>query len=89
MPDYGVAYLNSRHGRQHLLRSGKTTSGLNTISTSDVRRTPILVPPRDEQRRFVARVAITRAIALQLRQQLAGLDDLFAALQDRAFKGEL
>ena len=58
-PDYSLlnseftcAYLNSSSGREHLLRSGKTTSGLNTITTSDVRACPIFVPPLALQRRY-------------------------------------
>lgn len=45
LPIYGASYVNSPGGRRHLLRSAKTTSGLNTITVSDVRRTPIAVPP--------------------------------------------
>ena len=33
LPSFLYAYLNSTSGRQHLLRRGKTTSGLNTITT--------------------------------------------------------
>ena len=58
-PDYSLinseftcAYLNSSSGRQHLLLSGKTTSGLNTITTSDVKACAIFVPPLALQRRY-------------------------------------
>lgn len=58
-PDYSLisseftcTYLNSSSGRQHLLRSGKTTSGLNTITTSDVKACEIFVPPLAIQRRY-------------------------------------
>jgi type I restriction enzyme S subunit len=37
LPRYACEYLNSPGGRRHLLRAGKTTSGLNTISVSEVR----------------------------------------------------
>jgi type I restriction enzyme S subunit len=36
VPLYACEYLNSPGGRRHLLRAGKTTSGLNTISVSEV-----------------------------------------------------
>ena len=49
---FACAYLNSSSGRQHLLRSGKTTSGLNTITTSDVRACAMFVPPLALQRQF-------------------------------------
>ncbi len=52
MPRFAVAYLNSSSGRQQLLRRGKTTSGLNTITTSDVKDCTILVPPVGLQAKF-------------------------------------
>ena len=50
--EFTCAYLNSSSGREHLLRSGKTTSGLNTISTSDVKACEIFIPPLALQRRY-------------------------------------
>ena len=52
IPEFACGYLNSASGRQHLLRSGKTTSGLNTISTSDVKACLLFVPPLDLQNRY-------------------------------------
>ena len=57
------AYLNSTSGRQHLLRSGKTTSGLNTITTSDVKACSIFVPPLALQFRFEIIVQRVRKLA--------------------------
>ena len=50
--EFSCAYLNSSSGRQRLLRRGKTTSGLNTITTSDVKACTIFVPPLVFQRRY-------------------------------------
>lgn len=88
-PVFANIFLNSYGGRQHLLRSGNTTSGLNTISVADVRATPIAIPPIGLQRRFVATAA--KILALKVRQDAsaAELDALFASLQHRAFRGEL
>ena len=44
-PIFASEYVNSPGGRQHLLRAGKSTSGLNTISVSNVRETPVALPP--------------------------------------------
>ena len=49
LPSFACAYLNSSSGRQHLLRGAKTTSGLNTITTRDVKSCPIFVPPIELQ----------------------------------------
>lgn len=89
VPIYACTYLNSPFGRRHLLRAGKTTSGLNTINVSEVRATPIPKPPLLVQMEFAKRV---RAIArLKASYQTAYLesDRLFASLQHRAFHGEL
>jgi type I restriction enzyme, S subunit len=39
-PTYASEFLNSASGRQFLSRSGKTTSGLTTISVSNVKAEP-------------------------------------------------
>ena len=51
-PQFTCAFLNSSSGRQDLLRSGKTTSGLNTISVSDVKSCTLFMPPIDLQWQF-------------------------------------
>ena len=89
LPVYGSEYVNSPGGRRHLLRAGKTTTGLNTISVSEVKATPLAVPPLPLQQKFAAIVeSVERQKAAQ-RAHLAELDALFAALQHRAFRGEL
>ena len=50
--EFACGYLNSSSGRQHLLRCGKTTSGLNTITTSDVKAFAMFVPPLALQRQY-------------------------------------
>ena len=81
--------LNSSAGRRHFHSVAKTTSGLNTINMADVRSFAIKVPPLEVQQAFaqeVMRVADAQALH---REHLTKLDELFASLQDRAFKGEL
>ena len=62
IPEFACAYLNSSSGRQHLLRSGKTTSGLNTITTSDVKGCTMFVPPLALQRRYASIVESVREV---------------------------
>ena len=88
-PVYGCVYLNSPGGRRHFLRSSKTTSGLNTISVSQVRSAPLALPPLDLQQEFARRVAAVEAVRLAHRASLAKFDSLFVSLQHRAFRGEL
>jgi type I restriction enzyme S subunit len=89
VPPYVCEYLNSAGGRRHLLRAGKTTSGLNTISISDARATPVALPPVPLQHEFARRVAAVEKLKTAHRASLADMDALFASLQHRAFRGEL
>ena len=88
-PVFASEYVNSPGGRQHLLRAGKSTSGLNTISVSNVRETPIALPPLPLQQTFATRIAAIEALKATHRRALAALDALFASLQQRAFHCEL
>ena len=83
IPEFACAYLNSISGRQHLLRSGKTTSGLNTISTSDVKACTLFVPPLDLQNRFAEVVAAARDIAATTESSLDTASALSASLMTR------
>ena len=83
IPEFACAYLNSASGRQHLLRSGKTTSGLNTISTSDVKACTLFVPPLDLQSRFAGIVAAARDIAVTTESSLDTSSALGVSLMTR------
>ena len=87
VPVFACEYVNSPGGRQHLLRSGKSTSGLNTISVSNVRATPVALPPLPLQQTFATRIQAIEALKATHRAALTQLDALFAALQQRAFAG--
>ena len=62
LPEFACAYLNSPSGRQQLLRSGKTTSGLSTISTSNVKSCIIFVPPHNVQQIYARSVQMVRSM---------------------------
>lgn len=89
LPAFGEAWLNSSRGRRHLTRSAKTTSGLNTISTSNVRTAPVPVPPREQQYEFARRVAQVRRIRTDCAESARTTERLFASLQAQAFQGRL
>lgn len=89
LPTYACAYLNSSGGRQHLLRAGKTTSGLNTISVSNVRAVPVALPTLVAQKTYEAQVAEVDGLKATHRQSELEGERFFAALQHRAFRGEL
>ena len=88
-PLYVEKYINSPGGRRSLTGTSRTTSGLNTISVSKVRRSEIQLPPLDLQHRFAAIVESVELQRAVQRAHLAELDTLFASLQSRAFRGDL
>ncbi len=59
------------------------------INLGDVRRMPIPVPSAEKQQFFARRIEAIERLQDHCRAQLADLDGLFAALQYRAFQGEL
>lgn len=89
LPRFACDYMNSPVGRRHLLGAGKTTSGLNTISTTDVRSVPLKIPPLAVQHDYVSRVQAVDAISVRNAEHLNELGVLFSSLQHRAFRGEL
>jgi type I restriction enzyme, S subunit len=80
VPAFIVTLLNSPEGRLHLLRSANTTSGLNTISTSDVRTTPVILPPLEEQRRIAEVLGKSDGLRAKRRRAIALLDDLVRSI---------
>lgn len=88
-PAFMEAWLNSSRGREHFRKAGKTTSGLNTISASTVRSAPTPLPPLAIQQEFAELVTTIHAERDRVARALETDEELFAALQHRAFRGEL
>lgn len=59
------------------------------INLTDVKLMPIPVPPAEEQECFARQIAVVDRLRAAQRESLSQLDDLFASVQDRAFRGEL
>jgi type I restriction enzyme, S subunit len=60
-------WFNTEVGRGHFFRSAKTSSGLGTINSQEVRSAPVPLPPLDAQRAIVERVQVARAEITHLR----------------------
>lgn len=88
-PRFAESFMNSWVGRRALLRAANTTSGLNTISTTDVRGVQIPLPALADQQRFVEAANQVDRQRDVMRMSEAELDILFASLQQRVFRGEL
>jgi type I restriction enzyme S subunit len=82
-------WINSRDGRQHLLKRGKTTSGLNTISVSDVRATPVPVLQLDQRRKLRWQLEKAGQMKIANAALYMRLNTLFSSLQHTAFSVQL
>lgn len=86
---YISAFLNSSGGRRQMNKFGKTTSGLNTISTSNVKAIKVLLPPLSEQKKYSEiKQKIARCLEID-REHFQSSDNLFNSLLQKAFQGEL
>ncbi|MCD8559578.1 MAG: restriction endonuclease subunit S [Shewanella xiamenensis] len=88
-PQYVSSFVNSAAGKRQLLSMSKTTSGLNTLSASNISSLEILVPPlllQDKYLEIVTGILKQKNDNLQLANEL---DGQFNALMQKAFSGEL
>lgn len=89
LPGFALAWLNSRWVSSYFRRAGKTTSGLNTINTSQVRAAPMAIPPLEDQQQYVYQEARVNDCRRRGELALAQADEMFSSLQALAFRGEL
>ena len=89
LPEYISRLLNSDGGRQQLIGAGRTTSGLNTISTRKVKEVRIPLPPVTLQQKFSEVVKARLSTTEKLLTQLELSRSLISSLSHRAFRGEL
>lgn len=88
-PEFLSRLLGSARGKRYFLRMAKQTTGIASINMTQLKAFPLLEPPIELQRRFLERVgAVSNAEAMG-GASAERLDSLFAALQQRAFRGEL
>lgn len=81
--------VGSQRGKRYFLRSAKQTTGIASINMTQLRAFPLLLPPLTLQHEFADQVSAANTLATRHLDSLNKLDSLFAALQHRAFRGEL
>jgi type I restriction enzyme S subunit len=80
------AQLDASYGRLRALGRGGNQENLNLELVKSFR---VLLPPLTHQAEFVERVGAVGRVAALAKSSFSELDDLFASLQHRAFRGEL
>ena len=77
------------HEFQRRLTAQMSQTTRNQVPITAQRRLSVPVPPIAEQRAFSTQAVRVRRQASDAREHLEILDDLFASLQQRAFRGDL
>ena len=88
-PEYLSVFLNSAYAKKMLRGMCKSIIGMANINATEIQCMRVAMPPNNLQRSFAARVSDVEKLKTVLRNSLAELDQLFASLQHRAFRGEL
>lgn len=86
--DYLEYYLRTEHAQRHINRSANKSSQAN-IFLGPIKKLPILVPPIERQRDFLAKAEQCRTLAARMADATRLADDGFNSFVQRAFRGEL
>jgi len=87
--EYISAYLNSIHGKQTLQHMCKSIVGMANINAQELQKIKILMPPKQLQDEFDNKLTKIRAQRKINTTQFTEYNNLFNALLQKAFKGEL
>jgi len=71
LTDYAMTWFNTELGKDHFFRNVKSSSGLGTINSTELRAAPIPLPPLFIQRELVAKVTAQREQIAALKAQAA------------------
>lgn len=88
-PRYVVQFLQTAFIKSQIMSCSKNAVNQSSINQQDVKSFQVNVPPLLLQRTFVSRVRSVEALKTTYRSALVELDNLFASLQHRAFRGDL
>jgi type I restriction enzyme S subunit len=81
--------VGSSRGKRYFLRSAKQTTGIASINMTQLRAFPLLSPPIELQQQLSRIVFSVEDSKMKLQEALAQAEYCFAALQQRAFGGQL
>jgi type I restriction enzyme S subunit len=88
-PDFLNFVINFPSYRSSLVARAKTTAGNYNINTASLKTLIIPKPPIELQNKFAAIVEKVEGIKTRYQASLADLENLYGALSQKAFKGEL
>lgn len=88
-PVYLNWHVGSPYGKSYFLRMAKQTTGIASINSSQLKAFPVKIPRREEQKRFAESIREIEHLRAAIRRSHEELEALFAAMQHRAFRGEV
>lgn len=88
-PVFAKTYFASQIGRAAVRERCKTSAGQYNINTEGLASLPFPVVPRADQDRFAEALSAIEQNTAPMKRSAAKMDEKFASLQYRAFKGEL
>lgn len=88
-PHFLEQCLLSPSVKERLLKIARAGATREAITKSAIEQFKVIRPPRERQDQFSAQVEASKKTHLQMCSALTEMDALFAALQHRAFRGEL
>ena len=71
LPEYAMRWFNTEAGKEHFFHHVKTSSGLGTINSTELKAAPLPLPPPAVQRELVESTEATLSRAASLRGEAA------------------
>lgn len=88
-PEFIHGFFTSTKGRASIRKSSRTSAGQYNININGISKVQIPTVPKNKQNEFAAISARIDALSNEATKQISIADEVFAALQSRAFRGEL
>lgn len=88
-PDWLNWEVGSAYGKKYFLRAAKQTTGIATINASQLRAFPVRLPTKPAVEQFLTDLREVKRLSCEAARRVTQLDELFASLQHRAFRGKL
>lgn len=87
--EYVSGLINSTLGRDYVMRSGRTTSGLNTISAGTIKKLPIPIAPPHLLDRYTEAFHEVRSWTQLAEERSSHVQSLYTTVSRRTFEGRL
>jgi len=88
-PEFLSMLIGSPYGKMYFLKSAKQTTGIASINSKQLKNFPALIPPIELQNKLAEIIRQTEQLREQQKQSNQHINNLFNALMQQAFRGEL